>query len=276
MLGRIVALVASWALAFVWLSWGALPIRWRRTLALLTSGAGVLFLVLAIRAEGQHESPTVGVFLWGTPYVTAKVTAAASLPYYVVTGVLLVLGFVGLLAGDGPGLGLSRRCLANAVALSWLVSALRFVLEKSAAPESWTQLVGITSLAPVVGAYFALALKREGKGRRALLSSLLLYALAARGAVALLMLTTSALQLGTHYDVSSLGELRFLGRDYAFTPGSAGQILFVTLVSQGVFWPAYTVLSGMIGGGMARGLAWAWRRDVATRPAGALASAERP
>jgi hypothetical protein len=135
MSGRILALVGTWAAALVVLFWGSLPFRWRRTFALFTSACGMVFLVLGLQTEGLRESPTVGSLLMGAPYVAERVSASASLPYYVVTGVLLALGFLGLAAGDGAIGELSRRPLLNAAILSWAVTGLRVVLEKAAAPE---------------------------------------------------------------------------------------------------------------------------------------------
>jgi hypothetical protein len=261
MLGRILALLATWGAALVVLFWGRLPFRWRRLFALLTSAAGIVFLVLALNTEGLRESPTVGYFLLGAPYVAGKASASASLPYYVVTGVLLALGFVGLAAGDAFVLSLARRPFMNAVGLSWAVTALRVVLEKAAAPDAWARLVGITWLAPAVGAYLALSLKSAGRGFRDLLLHLLGYALAVRGGIAVLYVLASTLRLGTHYDISQLADVGFLGRIYAFEAGSLRGILAVTFVSQFVFWPIYTVLSGLIGAGIAELLVGAYRGD---------------
>jgi hypothetical protein len=195
----------------------------------------------------------------GAPYVAERVSASASLPYYVVTGVLLALGFIGLALGDEIVMALSRRPLLNAVALSWAVTGLRVVLEKAAAPEPWARLVGITWLAPVVGAYFALCLRREGRGFKDLMLYLVGYAFAVRGAVAVLMIVASLLQLGTHYDVSRLGDVFFLGRTISLEPGTWKSILTISGFSQLVFWPLYTVLSGLIGAALGLFLAWAFR-----------------
>jgi hypothetical protein len=271
MSSRILALVLTWGVALVVLFWGRMPSRWRRVFALLTSVAGVAFLVLGLRTEGLRESPTVGSILMGAPYVAERVSAAASLPYYVVSGVLLALGFVGLAAGDLAVHTLSRRHFLNALLLSWAVTGLRVVLEKAAAPEAWVRLVGITWLAPVVGAYFALSLKREGRTFGDLVRPLLAYAYAVRGTVALLMLVSSGLRLGTHYDVSRLGDFHFMGRAVSLEPGAWSTIFAIAGFSQLVFWPVYTVLSGLLGAAIALFLAWAWRggdwRPARTPPA---------
>ena len=260
-MGRILTTLATSgaaaAAALMVLFWGRLPFRWRRVLAVLTSAAGVLFLVLALNTEGLRESPSVGSFLIGTPYVSGTVSASASLPYYVVTGVLLALGFLGLAAGDEVVGSLSRHFFLNAVVLSWVVTALRAVLEKAAAPEPWARLVGVTWLAPAIGAYFAISLKGRGRGFKDLVLHLVGYAFAVRGVVALLMIVASTLHLGTHYDVSRLTEVGFLGRTYYFEQASTRGILVLTVVSQLVFWPLYTLLSGLIGAGIATLLAWA-------------------
>lgn len=275
MLGRFLALMATWAVALVVLFWGQFPSRWRRVFALFTSACGVVFLVLAMNSEGLRESPTVGSFLMGAPYVAGKVSASASFPYYVMTGVLFALGFLGLAAGDTLAMSLSQRYFLNAVVVSWVVTALRVVLEKAAAPAGWTQLVGIVWLAPVVGAYFALNLKNEGRGFKDLLLHLLAYALAVRLPVAILMIVASTFHLGTHYDVSQLSEVPVMGRTYTIEPQTAGGILTMTVFSQLIFWPIYTLLSGMIGAGIAQLLAWAWPEDK-LRPARSPASVPVP
>jgi hypothetical protein len=275
MLGRILALVGTWGAALVVLFWGSLPFRWRRVFALFTSACGVAFLILGLRTEGLRESPTVGSILMGAPYVAERVSASASLPYYVVTGVLLALGFIGLAAGEGFVGELSRRHFLNAVVLSWAVTGLRVVLEKAAAPEPWARLIGITWLAHVVGAYFALCLKAEGRGFKDLVLHLAGYAFAVRGAVALIMIVASGLQLGTHYDVSGQGDIYFLGRLFHLEAGAWRSILAIAGFSQLVFWPIYTVLSGLVGAAIGLFLAWAWRggemRSERTPPAAPVA-----
>jgi hypothetical protein len=265
-MGRILATLttsgAAAAVAFVVLFWGRLPFRWRRVLAMLTSAAGVAFLVLALNTEGLRESPSMGSFLIGTPYVSGTVSASASLPYYVVTGVLLALGFLGLAAGDDVVSTVSRRYFLNAVVLSWAVTVLRAVLEKAAAPASWAWLVGVIWLAPVIGAYFAVNLRAEGRGFKDLVLQLLGYAFAVRGAVALVMIVTSTFHLGTHYDVSGLSQVDFLGWTYAFEPASVRGMLVITVVSQFLFWPIYTVFSGILGAAIARLLSSAWSERV--------------
>jgi hypothetical protein len=151
--------------------------------------------------------------------------------------------------------------LLNAAILSWVVTGLRVVLEKAAAPEAWARLVGVTWLAPVVGAYFALSLKREGRGFKDLLLYLVAYAFAVRGLVALVTIVASVFHLGTHYDVSRVADVGLFGRTYFIEAGSLRAILTITVVAQLVFWPIYTVLSGLMGAGIARVLLWAWPGD---------------
>ncbi len=264
MLAQAVALSGAWAVAAVLLAWPHLPGPWRRRLALLSSVGAVLALVMAMSTEGFRESPTVAVFLMGRPYVLETTAASAGLPYYVLTGVLLFLGFAGMALGDDAARRLRRRPVAIAVALSLLVTLVRFLLEKAAAPASWTHAAGISWIPPIVGAYLALHYRAEKRSFGALLGALVLYALAARGAVAALMLVATHWRLGSHYDVSSLTVVvnPMTGRTYSFVPGSLEQILSVGIVPQLVAWPIYTVLTGLVGVALARLLAWAWGRPA--------------
>ena len=91
-LGRVATVLAVWAAAAALLYWPRLSGPWRRTLALTTSGAGLVFLVLALSSQGLRESASTAVFLMGRPYVTEQVSATASLPYYVATALCLLLG----------------------------------------------------------------------------------------------------------------------------------------------------------------------------------------
>jgi len=269
MLTRTLTMLAAWTATAVLLWWPRLPGPRRRKLALVCSGAGLLALILAMGAEGFRESPTVAVFLMGTPYVTESTSASASLPYYALTGALLALGFAGLVLGDREVRAIGERWLATAIGLSWLVTAMRFLLEKAAAPPGWTYGVGVTWMAPVVGAFFAMNLRAEGRGFGSLLGSLLAYAVAVRGAVAALMVAATTLRLGTHYDVSPLVLVHdpLSGRPYGFEAGSVDQILGVALFPQLVVWPIYTVLAGLLGAAVARVITAAWGEpDYPTAP----------
>jgi hypothetical protein len=262
MLLQVVALSSAWAVAAVLLAWPHLPGAWRRRLALSSSGGAVLSLILAMSTEGFRESPTVAVFLMGRPYVLENTAASAGLPYYVVTGSLLLLGFAGMALGDEAANRLRRRPVSIAIALSLLVTAVRFLLDKAAAPASWTHAVGITGIAPIVGAYLALCFRAEKKSFRALLGALVAYALAARGAVAALMVVATHWRLGSHYDVSSLTLVvnPMNGRTYSFVSGSFEQVLNVALLPQLLVWPIYTVLAGLVGVAVVRVLALVWGR----------------
>jgi hypothetical protein len=254
-LQRVATAVVFWAVAALVLWWGRLPAPGRRTLALLTSAAGLVFLVLAVNTEGIRESPTVAVFLLGTPSVVEQVSASASLPYYVLTGVCLLLGTAGLAVRDDVAQRMERRWMASAVGLSLAVTLLRFALEKAAAPESWTYAVGIVWLIPVAGAWFAMNLRTNWRTVKPLAGSLLVYALTVRGFVALFMVVASTLRLGSHYDVSPWSHVMFRGQVYLYEPGSLAQILELAVVPQLVFWPPFTLFAGLLGAAVALGAA---------------------
>lgn len=262
MLAQAAAFSGAWALAAVLLAWPHLSGPWRRRLALLSSVGAVVALIMAISTEGFRESPTVAVFLMGRPYVLQTTAASAGLPYYVVTGVLLLLGFSGMALGDESARRLRRHPVGIAVAVSLLITAVRFLLEKAAAPASWTHAVGIFWIPAVVGGYLALCFRAEKRSFRALLVALVAYAFAVRGAVAVLYVVATRWRLGSHYDVSPLTNVvnPLTGVTYSFVAGSAEQILAVGILPQLVAWPIYTVLAGLLGVALARLLAWAWGR----------------
>ena len=258
-LQRVAIVMVVWVVAGLVLWWGRVPGPARRTLALLTSAAGLVFLLVAINTEGIRESPTVAVFLLGTPSIVEQVSASASLPYYVLTGVCLLLGTAGLSVRDDVAQRMERRWMLSAVGLSLAVTFLRFALEKAAAPASWTYVVGIVWLMPVVGAWFALNLRTQWRTIRPLVGSLLVYALAVRGTVATLMVVASTLRLGSHYDVSPWTNVMFRGHVYGYQAGSFAQILELAVVPQLVFWPPFTVVAGLLGAALALSAAAALR-----------------
>jgi hypothetical protein len=258
-LGRIGIVLAVWAVGAGLLCWPRLSGPWRRALALATSGAGLVFLILALNTQGLRESASTAVFLMGRPYVTEQVSATASLPYYVATALCLLLGTAGLAMSEDAVRVARERWLASAIVLSLAVTATRFWLEKVAAPPALCWAVGVTWLAPVVGAFFAFNVRREGKGLAALATALLLYGLAVRATVAALMVAASTQRLGSHYDVSALVRVRnpFTGSLYHFVPGSFDQVWTVGVIPQLAAWPVYTVLAGLLGAALALGVSWA-------------------
>ncbi len=245
-----VALALALAVPMQW--WPRLPATHRRRLSIATSLAGLGFLVAALRSEGLRESALTSLVMVGPATLTARASAAASFYYYVLTGVCLLLGFAGLAFSDPLARWLARRPLLSSVAVAWLVTSVRLLLEKSAAPALLVSAVGVTWLAPVAGAYLAIALRPERGGPSGLLQALLRYAFLVRGFVALVGVAATRLELGTHYDVSSLTEVTvtLAAGSWVFAPGSWQQLFWLTLLPQLVIWPAFTVLSGMAAGGV--------------------------
>jgi len=265
----------SWALAGLMHFWPRFPARWRRILSIAMSAAGLAFLLAGTAAEGLRETETTSLVVLGPAYLTGTASASASLHYYVLTAVCLLLGFAGLVFGGALARWLRRHWLISAVAVAWLVTAIRFLLEKSAAPHLLTQAVGVTWMAPVAGAFYAVVLREQGARLRDLVRPLVAYAFLVRGFVALVAVLATRLELGTHYDLSPLVEftLRLTGTQHVFAAGSWWQILWLSLVPQLLVWPVYTVAAGLLGGA----LAWRWtpqkslRRGAAPSP-GSLAS----
>lgn len=240
--------------AAVLLWWGWLSPRARRALALVASGAGLLFLVLALNAAGHREAEMTGSFVLGSAYVAGSSSASAGLPYYVITAVCLLMGTVGLALPDEAAGRLARYPVAIAIAVTMLATVVRFALEKTAAPKEWTWAVGITWLAPLVGAFLALRLRDQGRGPKALAPALLIYGLASRGWVALTYAAATVFRLGSHYDLSSAWiQLKdpLTGAARSFSPGSLSQMLYVVAVPQLLVWPLYTMVVGFVGAGAA-------------------------
>ena len=251
-LSRLMAAPLVWGAAAVLLWWGRLEGEWRRGIALASSAVGLIMLMLALNTEGQREAPTTAEFLLSGRYVTGHVSASASLPYYVITGVCLLLGTAGLVVPDHQARRLDGHWFAGAVLLSYGVTALRFALEKVAAPTSWTNAIGVTWLGPVVGAYFWMHLRERGQGVGSLTARLLAYALLVRSVVILLMVVATMNLLGSHYDLSGFTRVRvpITGASYLFEPGSWWQIVFLGAVPQLTVYVAHTVVTGLIGAGL--------------------------
>ncbi len=260
----------SWALGGLMHFWPLLPGRWRRALSIATSAAGLAFLLAGTAAEGQRETETTSLLVLGPAYLTGTASASASLHYYVLTAVCLLLGFAGLALGAPLARWLRRHWVLSAVAVAWLVTVIRFLLEKSAAPALLTQAVGVTWMAPVAGAFFAVSLRDEGRPLRDLVRPLLGYAYLVRCFVALVAILATRFGLGTHYDLSPLVRvsLRMTGTEHVFAAGSWWQILWLSLVPQLVVWPAYTLAVGLAGGA----LAWRWNRRNIRRRGAALST----
>lgn len=254
-LTRALTLVALWAVAGALLWWGDLPPRLRRGLALLASAAGLVFLAVALNTAGQREAETTTRVLIGSPYPTGKAYASASLPYYVMTGLCLLLGTVGLALPDSAARTLRRRWLATAILISLAVPVVRLLLERSAAPPRLAWAFGVTTLPPVVGAYFAFRAREEGKGWADVVRALFVYAVAVRGWIALIYTVATLARIGsTHYDMSLMVRARnaFTGTVHVFQPGSLTQLLALVAFPQLGVWPLITVAGGLVGAGLVR------------------------
>jgi hypothetical protein len=266
----------AWSFAAPLLWWARLPGPWRHTLALLTSAASLVFLLAAIGTEGVRESPTTVVFLVGPSYVIEQASASASLPYYVMTGVCLLLGTVGLAVGDEMVARLRRRFITLAIGMGLAVTALRFCLDKMAAPPLLTAVIGVVWLPPLVGAFFAQNFREQGKGLGSVAGALLLYGFVVRGSILLLMLLASTYRLGSHYDVSGLVRVQntFTHEIYRFEPGSLTQVLVLGVIPQLVVWPIYTVVLGLLGAGVVWLANWGPPRDSTVRADVQMAAAD--
>jgi len=248
-------LTISLAVLLHW--WPRLDAAWRLRTSVATSAAGIGFLVAAVEAEGRRESALTSMVLMGPATLTATASASASLYYYVLTAACLLLGFAGLALGEPLSRWLGPRWLTTSVAVAWMVTLVRFLLEKSAAPALLVQALGVTWLAPVAGAYLATALLPGPAGWRPVLRALVAYAFLVRGFVALVGIAATQLGLGSHYDVSSVTSVpvHLTGSVYHFVAGGWRQALWLTLVPQLVVWPAFTVVVGWMGLKLAGALA---------------------
>jgi len=234
--------------------WPRLRAPWRLRLSVATSAAGIGFLVAAVQAEGQRETALTSVVLMGPSTLTATASASASLYYYVLTAVCLLLGFSGLAFGETLSRWLAPRPLLGSVAVAWLVTVVRFLLEKSAAPELLVQAIGVTWLAPVAGACIATGDTPARSSGKPLLRALFSYAILVRGFVALVGVVATRFGLGSHYDVSGLTfvPVALTGDTYSFVPGTWRQTFWLTLAPQLLVWPVLTVVVGMAGAALAR------------------------
>jgi hypothetical protein len=252
--------------------WPSLPGRWRRLASVASSAAGLAFLVAGTAAEGLREAETTSLVVLGPSYLTGTSSASASLHYYVLTAVCLLLGFAGLVFGEPLSRWLSRHWLASAASVAWLITIMRFLLEKGAAPHLLTQAVGVTWMAPVAGVFFVVCLRNEGRSLRDLVRPLVTYAFLVRGFVVLVNVFATRLQLGTHYDVSPLVRIRLgvTGTEHVFAAGSWSQLFWLSFVPQLVVWPVFTVAAGFAAGA----LAWRWAPRSLRRRAQAPLSSE--
>jgi hypothetical protein len=259
------SLIACWLLGILLHWWPRLRASARRRLAVSACFAGVAFLLAAIRAEGLRESAITSMVIVGPASHTETAAASASLHYYVLSGACLLLGFVDLAAGDALSRWLAPRFLASSVAVAWLVTLVRFLLERSAAPPLLSRAVGVTGMAPVAGAYIATCLHAAKPGWRPLLRTLAGYGLLARTFVALVGTLATMRALGTHYDVSALTvvPLPLVGGSRTFLPGGIAQVFWLTLLPQLLLWPLITVAAGAAGALPARALL---RRQLSRLP----------
>jgi len=241
-------LVTAWSLGVLLHWWPRLPAASRRRLGVATNVAGLAFLIAALRAEGPRESAMTSAVLLGTSYRTAIESAQASYSYYVLTAASLLLGFAALGFGEALASWLRAHSVLSCAAVAWLLTLVRFLLEKSAAPTLLAEAIGVTWMIPIAGAYLALTLPTGETGWRPLARRLVVYAFLVRGMIALASVLATLRGLGTHYDVSSLTVLSLGSTVYTFAPAGWRQLAWLTLLPQLVAWPVVTVLVGLLAG----------------------------
>lgn len=249
-IGVWIAIWAALGSALLW--WSSLSHPWRQVLAFASSVAGLALLLVALNTEGQREILTTTMVLT-TPYATRITSASASSAYYVLTGVCLLLGALGLSLSVQRVERLARRVLAPCLALATGVAVLRLVLEQAAAPGFLSRIFGVTWLAPVVGAYVLVKLQGAGQGWRRVLSALTAFALLSRVPVLLIYVAASVLELGSHYDVTPLAVVHqpFTGHVRAFVPGSLDQLVALAIAPQLLFWTPITWILALAGAALA-------------------------
>ncbi len=249
-MATLATLLTAWSLGVLLHWWPRLPAASRRRLGIVTNVAGLAFLIAALRAEGPRESAMTSAVLLGTSYRTAIESAQASYSYYVLTAACLLLGFAALAVGELLAGWLAAHPVLSCAAVAWLLTLVRFLLEKSAAPTLLAEAIGVTWMIPIAGAYLAVTLPPGDAGWRSLVRRLAAYAFLVRGAIALGSVLATRRGLGTHYDVSSLTALSIgsAGHLYTFAPAGWSQILWLTLLPQLVAWPVVTVLLGLLAG----------------------------
>ena len=186
--------------------------------------------------------------------MTGKTSASASLPYYVMTGLCLLLGTVGLALPESAVASLRRHWLAGAIGLSLAVPVVRILLERSAAPPGLAWAFGVTALPPLVGAYFAVRARAEGK------------ALARRGgragrvraerprmdraAVRVRDRQPSGLHSFRHVAGADARTTRSRAPCTCSSRAAPWQLVTLVVVPQLAVWPVYTVLAGLLGAGL--------------------------
>jgi len=244
--------LASWGVAWLVLEWPWLGAEARRWLALGSSAAGIFFLLLALGAEGESQADSRSVLLFGASYVNDSARAAASLTLYTLCAFSLLLGTLALGLPERWSEQLRERPLLVAFLWSVAVTALRFALEKAAAPPPLARAAGVTWLAPLVGAH--LWLRDPARRLTPLVPGLYLYGLSTRAVVAVVVTGATLLGLGTHYDLSALTRVvdPLSGAELRFEGGSARQLLRLGVGPQLLFWPLYTVVAGLAGAAIAR------------------------
>ncbi len=249
----------SWALGALMHWWPRLPARWRRLASIASSAAGLAFLVAGTAAEGLRETATTSMVVLGPAYLTGTASASAQ---------------PALLRADrgvpAPRLRrphrrraalarwLREHWLLSAVAVAWLVTVIRFLLERSASPPGPDRGGGSHLDGPGSGGLVRHLPPRQRPRDPAPCSApLVAYAYLVRGFVALVAVRGHPLparhplrRLAARPGQRGAERLRL----HASQRGSASQIFWLTLVPQLVVWPLFTVAAGL-----AAGLrAWRW------------------
>jgi hypothetical protein len=240
---NLILMFALWSLvAWVVLAWPRHADATRRTIRLTLLGLGLTCLAVAPSLSGS-SSEDVTLFIFPNAYVVETIERSH-------TGLAVGAGalFLALFALARWG----RRWapahpLLQALALTLGVILVRISLEKLGVPRDVAVLVGIIWLIVPIGVFFGWKAAEAGSVRK-LVAWVLGYGVAVRVFIVLLMLVTSHLGLGTHFDNSGVTHFTFSGEEYSVASRSWEQYRALVLAPQLTFWLGVTLAAGFLFG----------------------------
>ena len=124
---------------------------------------------------------------------------------------------------------------------------VRIFLEKLGMSRDVATSVGIIWLIVPLGVFFGLKAAEAGSLRK-LIAWVLAYGVSVRVFVVLLMLVTSHLGLGTHFDNSGVTRFTFAGEEHIVASRSWEQYRALIFMPQLTFWLGVTLVAGVLFG----------------------------
>lgn len=235
--------------ALVIFYWRSIPYNWRTAVSALVGVSGLAMIIYGFTRKGLSVVSVEAIF-FAQPYEASREIHSQYLSFLVFGAGLLLFAVAGYYSGLLKRFQWTEHILFVPLTLSFVFVVWRLLLEKTAAPNSLSSMIGVVWLPPAIGVFLAFELAGKKHRVKELIKALAVYAWAVRIPVAALMVALSFLKFGSHLDLSAITSINSPFGKLTYSPNTFRHHLNLIYIPQLLFWPLYTIVVGWFCGGL--------------------------